>query len=165
MRDLIRSHPWPRLAALALAGLTCLTPAAVAPASADEPAWPNDPVRRPYIFTQQHNVEGRPDVAGRIQQVRLGWPLQVQLPGNPAIWRFASDRSALVEPRGQAMIHSPARIEGTESILMFDFVLAPEAKAGDEGVITLTTTDLPHSLDRVIPTGVFVIEFSVIDPR
>ncbi len=119
---------------------------------------------RPYIFTQQHNVENRPDAEGLVQVIRKGYPLQVQLPGNPAIWAFRAEASENVAYRGRTMVYSPNRIHGTESLLVFDLELSPEARAGDEGRITFTTDRVPDSLDRVIPGGVFVIRFTVIDP-
>ena len=98
----------------------------------------------------------------RVQLIRLGWSLQVQLPGNPAVWTFDAKDSDLIEPRGRTMVYSPTRIEGTESLFVFDFALPSTAKAGDHGTITLSTTELPQSLENVMPNGVFVVNFSVI---
>ena len=129
------------------------------------PSWEsNGSGNRPYIFTQQHNVENRPDAEGRVQLIRLGYPLKVQLPGNPALWTFQPEASKNVEYRGRTMVYSPDRIAGTESILVFDLVLAPDALPGSEGHFTFTTDELPPSLDNVIPEGVYVVRFSVIDP-
>jgi hypothetical protein len=111
---------------------------------------------RPYIFVQQNNA--RPT-----QQVRLGYPLQVQLPGNPAVWHYQPKGSALVEQRGQAMVFSPGRIDDTQSIFVFDFVLADDAKPGDTGVITIISPNPPASLSNVVPGGVWQVRFEVID--
>ncbi|WP_299684411.1 hypothetical protein [uncultured Tateyamaria sp.] len=130
------------------------------------PHWNNDTLdKRPYIFTQQNNVEGREGAPPHTQKVRIGYPLQVQLPGNPAVWTFDAGVSTLVEPRGWTMVFSPDRIPGTQSIFVFDFVLSPDAAHGDEGVIVLTTSDLPEALDMVLPQGVFAVKFQVIDPK
>lgn len=127
--------------------------------------WPEDGAApRPYIFTQQHNVENRPDAEGRVQLIRKGYPLQVQLPGNPAIWSFRAGESENVAYRGRTMVYSPNRIAGTESLLVFDLELSPEVRDGDEGRITFTTDQLPSALERVVPGGVFVLRFTVIDP-
>ncbi|MEM7425590.1 MAG: hypothetical protein AAF441_05810 [Pseudomonadota bacterium] len=114
---------------------------------------------RPYIFTQQHN--GKPG-----QFIRLGWPLQVQLPGNPSVWTFQAGESSKIEPRGHALVFSPHRIDGTHSIFVFDFALSADAKAGDEGVITITTDPeiLPDSLNKVLPAGKYQIKFKVMHP-
>ncbi|WP_390914083.1 multicopper oxidase domain-containing protein [Pseudosulfitobacter sp. SM2401] len=98
----------------------------------------------------------------RVQLIRLGWPLQVQLPGNPAVWTFDAKDSDLIEPRGRTMVYSPTRIEGTQSLFVFDFALPSTAKPGDHGTIPLSTTELPQSLKNVMPNGVFVVEFAVI---
>lgn len=111
--------------------------------------------KRPYIFTQQHNNNAS-------QKVRLGWPLQVQLPGNPAVWTYQDDESKTVSPRGSAMVFSPGRIDGTSSIYIFDFVLAENAKPGDEGIITITSSNPPESLNRVTPDGVYQIKFVIL---
>jgi len=146
-------------------GLSVLALASANPAAAQQQSWDNTRLaKRPYVFAQQHNVNGRPDAEGRVQRIRLGWPLQVQLPGNPAVWTFAPQDSPLIEPRGRTMVYSPNRIGDTQSIFVFDFVLSSDAKPGDTGAITLTTQELPQSLGRVVPTGIFVVEFSVIDP-
>ena len=131
--------------------------------SAQNLEWQDNPATKsPYIFTQQHNVNGRDDANMRVQLIRLGWSLQVQLPGNPAVWTFDAKDSDLIEPRGRTMVYSPTRIEGTESLFVFDFALPSTAKAGDHGTITLSTTELPQSLENVMPNGVFVVNFSVI---
>lgn len=137
-----------------------LCPAALA----QDVQWPETKAPRPYIFTQQNNIQDRPDITDRIQKVRIGYPLQVQLPGNPAVWSFDAEASALVEPRGRAMVYSPFRIEGTQSIFVFDFALSQAAVDGDKGRITLFTDDLPLSLKNVIPSGVYTVEFTVFDP-
>ena len=111
----------------------------------------------PYIFVQQHNAKGG-------QFVRLGWPLQVQLPGNPNVWTYKPNQSTLVEPRGRTLIFSPGRIDLTQSIYVFDFVLSPHAKVGDQGIITLTTPTLPVSLQNVLPGGRYQIKFTVSTP-
>ena len=129
------------------------------------PSWDHDGnAKLPYIFTQQHNVENRPDAEGRVQLIRRGYPLQVQLPGNPAVWTFDADASALVEYRGRTMVYSPNRIAGTHSILVFDLAVSPDAKAGAEGKFTFTTDALPASLENVVPGGVYVVRFTLIDP-
>ena len=114
---------------------------------------------RPYIFAQQHN--GKPG-----QLIRLGWPLQVQLPGNPTVWTFQADESSKVEPRGHVLVFSPHRISGTHSIFVFDFALSADAKAGDEGMITITTSpaELPDSLSKVVPDGKYQIKFKIMHP-
>ncbi len=164
MRDLSQRFLLVAFNAKAVVGLIWLAVGSPGPAGADELPWPDEPVKRPYIFTQQHNMNGRTDAGERVQTIRLGWPLQVQLPGNPTVWTFVEDQSALVEPRGRTMIYSPDRIDGTESIFIFDFALRTDAQDGDTGVITLATEELPASLEAVIPNGTFVIEFQVIDP-
>ncbi len=128
--------------------------------------WSSDgQIKRPYIFTQQNNVKGRSNPLGGAQYVRLGWPLQVQLPGNPAVWAFSASQSRLVEPHGHTMVYSPHRIEDTDSIFVFDFVLSANAKPGDIGVITLTTARMPDSLNKVIPLSIYSVEFTIIDPH
>ena len=127
--------------------------------------WQQDGVaKRPYIFTQQHNVGDKPDGETGGQLIRLGYPLQVQLPGNPALWTFQADSSLNVEYLGRTMVYSPNRIAGTESLLVFDLALSPNAKSGSEGYFTFTTEGLPSSLDQVVPGGVYVVHFEVIDP-
>ncbi len=127
--------------------------------------WQQEGVaKRPYIFTQQHNVENRPDAAGRVQLIRLGYPLQVQLPGNPTLWTFQANSSSHVEYRGRSMVYSPNRITGTESILVFDLALSPDAVDGTDGYFTFTTDTLPQSLENVVPGGIYVVYFKVIDP-
>lgn len=113
--------------------------------------------KAPYIFVQQHNLIAR-------QIVRTGWPLQVQLPGNPTVWTFQKDQSTNVETRGHAIVYSPGRIAGTDSLFIFDFVLAPDVKAGDQGVITITTRNAPMSLLQVVPDGFYQIKFTVAGP-
>lgn len=113
--------------------------------------------KRPYIFTQQHN-----NVKG--QRVKAGWPLQVQLPGNPSVWSFDAARSVNVEPRGQAMVFSPERIAGTTSIFIFDFAISAGAQPDDTGMITITSANPPESLNHVIPNGVYQIEFVIDAP-
>ena len=121
--------------------------------------------KRPYIFTQQHNAQS-PDGANRWKQlIRLGYPIQVQLPGNPALWSFQPDASRNVTYLGRTMVYSPDRIAGTSSVFVFDLALAPNAIDGTEGYFTFTTDELPPSLDNVVPDGVFTVYFSVIDPR
>ncbi|SIS89384.1 hypothetical protein SAMN05421759_105179 [Roseivivax lentus] len=164
MRDMSLSAFRVVFNAVSLAGLAVLALGSPGSAGSETLPWPDDAVKRPYIFTQQHNVDGRPDAESRIQKIRLDWPLQVQLPGNPAVWTFVEDQSVLVEPRGRTMVYSPNRIDGTESIFVFDFALAADAKDGDAGVITLATEELPASLAPVMPNGVFVVKFHVIDP-
>lgn len=133
------------------------------PTFAQEQTWHDNEARKtPYIFTQQHNIDGRAKSKAPAQLIRLGWPLQVQLPGNPAVWIFDAQDSALIEPRGRAMVYSPNRVEGTESLFVFDFALPETAKPGDSGKITISTQEVPQSLDKVMPNGVFVVEFSVI---
>ena len=128
--------------------------------------WPDHGnAKRPYIFTQQHNVENRPDTEGRVQLIRLGYPLQVQLPGNPAIWSFQPDASEYVEYRGLTMVYSPNRIDGTESLLVFDLALSDDARHGTEGYFMFITEELPAAIDNVVPGGVFVVRFQVIDPQ
>ena len=127
--------------------------------------WQQEGVaKRPYIFTQQHNVGNKPDGETGGQLIRLGYPLQVQLPGNPALWTFQADASLNVEYLGRTMVYSPNRIEETESILVFDLALSPDAMSGSEGYFTFTTEELPSSLDQVVPGGVYVVRFEVIDP-
>ena len=128
--------------------------------------WQQEGVaKRPYIFTQQHNAEIRPGTPEWAQFIRLGYPLQVQLPGNPALWTFRPEESQLVEYRGRTMVYSPNRIDDTQSLLVFDLALSPEAQHGSEGYFTFTTNELPQSLDNVVPGGVFVVHFTVIDPK
>ena len=127
--------------------------------SAQIPAWSveDGQNRAPYIFVQQHNGKTP-------QRVRLGWPLQVQLPGNPTVWTFQKDQSANVEPRGRSLVFSPGRIEGTQSVFIFDFVLAPNARAGDTGIITITSRNAPMSLLQIIPDGQYQIRFEITNP-
>ena len=96
--------------------------------------------------------------------IRLGYPLQVQLPGNPALWTFQPDASLNVEYLGRTMVYSPNRIEGTESIQVFDLALTPDAASGTQGYFTFTTEELPPSLDKVVPGGIYVVHFEVIEP-
>lgn len=110
--------------------------------------------KAPYIFTQQHN-------AILMQQIRLGWPLQVQLPGNPAVWTVQLDENLFVEPRGRTLLYSPERIDYTQSLFIFDFALSAQAKAGDSGRIVITTDKLPSSLANVIPCGRYTIDFLI----
>lgn len=142
--------------------------AVIAPASQAETefqSWEHEgTAKRPYIFTQQHNVENRPDAAGRVQLIRLGYPLQVQLPGNPALWTFQPDASSHVTYLGRTMVYSPDRIEGTESVLVFDLALEMDVEEGTEGQFTFTTDALPAALDNVVPGGVYVVRFKIIDP-
>lgn len=127
--------------------------------------WQQDGVaKRPYIFTQQHNVLNKTDGEAGGQLIRLGYPLQVQLPGNPALWTFQPDASLNVEYLGRTMVYSPNRIEGTESIQVFDLALTPDAASGTQGYFTFTTAELPPSLDRVVPGGIYVVHFAVIEP-
>lgn len=150
---------------IALATLAAMMLGQALQAETDYPPWTQDgPAKRPYIFTQQHNVANRPDTKGRVQLIRLGYPLQVQLPGNPSLWTFQPDQSRNVVYLGRTMVFSPDRIDGTSSILVFDLALAPNAADGTEGQVTFTTEELPPSLDNVVPNGVFVVRFTVIDP-
>ncbi|GAA4643857.1 hypothetical protein GCM10023115_18170 [Pontixanthobacter gangjinensis] len=111
--------------------------------------------RQPYIFVQQHN--GKPG-----QKIRKGWPIQVQLPGNPAIWTFDAKQSRNVVPLGKTLVYSPDRIDGMESLFIFDLALELDAEAGQMGEIVYTTDDPLPSLNRVIPNRVFRVQFEII---
>ncbi|WP_135502401.1 hypothetical protein [Roseovarius aestuariivivens] len=131
----------------------------------DFPVWDqHGAAKRPYIFTQQHNAVIQSDTEAPAQLIRLGYPLQVQLPGNPALWTFQPEESHHVEYLGRTMVYSPNRIAGTESILVFDLALSADAADGTEGQFTFKTEELPASLENVVPDGIYVVRFQVIDP-
>lgn len=95
-----------------------------------EAVWTPHP-ERPYVFTQTSQ--------GRLADVPVGALVQVQLPGDPSVWRIrhvsAEDRQEGLPPttrprlvpnvvgRAASIIPSPGRIPGSESIYQFDFVV------------------------------------------
>lgn len=159
MQNLIHALTRPALALIAaLAAATCTAQETLTP-------WPDTgAAKRPYIFTQQHNMPVPPEDGGPRIVIRAGYPLQVQLPGNPALWSFVPEDSRHVAYLGRTMVYSPDRIPGTASLLVFDLDLAPEAVDGTLGQFTFATADLPASLDKVLPDGRFVVYFKVVDP-
>ena len=114
-------------------------------------AFADQPVTgaQPYIFTQAHS--------GHSQSVQSGAALQVQLPGNPALWRFDSQASKNISFLGASPTFSPGRIPQTEALYNFNFVLT----GGEQAIIVIRTDELPPDLEETVPGGVFSLSLDV----
>jgi len=91
----------PALAALALLLASCVEPG---PAPAPEAE------ARPYIFTQVHDTELLAKMGvNEPQSVKLGVPVQIQIPAIPTVWTVEQSGGPQLEIVGRRLITNPAR--------------------------------------------------------
>lgn len=111
----------PAVAATALSMLFALAaplaartdpPAGAAAAAPAEEAPP--PVSDLYVFTPAH--------AGRRQIVEVGTRVEIQLPGEPGVWRLHLVSSPAVVASGPPrVVPNAGRVAGAASLYLFDF--------------------------------------------
>ncbi|MCG6904074.1 MAG: hypothetical protein LJE68_15475 [Rhodobacter sp.] len=112
-----------------------------------------------YVFTQSYKNPADPP--GRMQPIRAGVPVQVQLPAGPGVWVYDAGESSNVALTGEGSFDSPDRIAGTDTIQTFSFAVADGA---DRAKIVVTTDNLPPSLADIVPGGVFDLSLQVVSP-
>jgi hypothetical protein len=105
----------PGLAAFLLAALPCLPSSLGAQeqiGAKAEPAPP--PISNTYVFTGAHN--------GQRQVVEVGSRVEIQLAGQPGVWRLhLVSAPELVSAGPPRIASSPGQLAGTAGIYIFDF--------------------------------------------
>jgi hypothetical protein len=119
------------------------------PALAGAPPLPNT-----YVLSQAFCVPPQAQAPGRChaQSLPAGATLEIQLPGNPSVWKMASVPRSLRNGSWRK-IANPGRIEGTSEIYVFTL------EAGSPGQGDLVFHESPAHIAK--PGGTFTFPIAV----
>ena len=137
---------------LSLAGLLLLLVAGSGPANLAQA--PQQPISNSYILSQAICLSSAPAPpvplkdGCAIQTIPSGSIVEIQLPGDPSVWK-ASFVSPGIEPLGvPRILDSPGRIEGAGTIYRFRYLLTTGGIKA-----TITFTESPPFVSK--PAGKF----------
>ena len=102
---------------------------------------PQQPISTTYILSHAICLTSPPAAPAplpdscRFQTVPGGSRVEIQLPGGPSVWRESFISRGLKQTDPPQILDSPGRIEGTNKIYRFRYVLLPGGQGPPEAVV------------------------------